>query len=173
MIGFWKENNLLSYSRCESSQYWPYPTILSLTPDVCSRPSDPEFISSEACPHLPCLQTRTIHSSCSFSPWSALCLHIASPLSPAEQGRGGKLELTGQGGRSSMPFCGPSEPPSGKGTQGSRAGGQAGTQWEAASWGEGWRKRRLKQNSFTDELTFMELPSVSRSGLKLQRRNSG
>ena len=68
-----------------------------------------------------------------------------------------------------MPFCGPSEPPSGKGTQGSRAGGQAGTQWEAASWGEGWRKRRLKQNSFTDELTFMELPSVSRSGLKLQR----
>ena len=164
---------MLSYSRCESSQYWPYPTILSLTPDVCSRPSDPEFISSEACPHLPCLQTLTIHSSCSFSPWSALCLHIASPLSPAEQGRGGKLELTGQGGRSSMPFCGPSEPPSGKGTQGSRAGGQAGTQWEAASWGEGWRKRRLKQNSFTDELTFMELPSVSRSGLKLQRRNSG
>lgn len=51
--------------------------------------------------------------------------------------------------------------------------GQAGTQWEAPSWGEGWRKRRLKQNSFTDELTFMELPSVSKSGLKLQRRISG
>ena len=46
-------------------------------------------------------------------------------------------------------------------------------QCEAPSWGQEWRKRRLKQNSFIDELTFMELPSVSQSGLKLQRRNSG
>lgn len=37
---------------------------------------------------------------------------------------------------------------------------------------KGGGRERLKQNSFTDELTFMELPSVSRSRL-VQRRSRG
>ena len=169
LISFWRKK---SYFPATGVRVYRIAPVLPSCPSFMTGVTDPVAQNSSHKRLVP------ICPACRHGPFTPHvpslpglpCLHIASPLSPAEQGRGGKLELTGQGGRSSMPFCGPSEPPSGKGTQGSRAGGQAGTQWEAASWGEGWRKRRLKQNSFTDELTFMELPSVSRSGLKLQRR---
>ena len=56
--------------------------------------------------------------------------------------------------------------------------GQSGIKWEALisvpSWRVGWKKRRrLKQNPSIEKLTLMDLPFVSSSGLKLQRRSRG
>ena len=109
---------------CYGSEYGPYAPNLYPPLRCVSLTSGREYLLSEACPCPACWQThRTMHSSCSFSSWPALCLHIASPLSPTEQGRAGKLELTGQGGRGNMPFSGSLDPPRGKGKRGRRAAG--------------------------------------------------
>ena len=55
---------------------------------------------------------------------------------------------------------------------------QAGVKWESLisvpSWRVWWKKRRrLKQNPSIEKLTLMDLPFVSNSGLKLQRRSRG
>ena len=72
-----------------------------------------------------------------------------------------------------MRFSGPLDPPSGKGPQSSRAAGLGWDYMGGSQLGRKVEEEKAEQNSFIDELTFMELPSVSRSRLKLQRRSRG